>query len=46
MVALLFDWITVSYVVCGVIAWARRPARRFSPLLIVAGFVNFLATLS
>jgi hypothetical protein len=31
--------------VCGLVAWWRRPANRFGPLLIVAGFVNFLSTL-
>jgi signal transduction histidine kinase len=46
VVALLFDWITVSYVACGLIAWSRRPASRFGPLMIAAGFVNFAANLS
>jgi hypothetical protein len=32
-------------VVCGLVAWWRRPANRFGPLLIIAGFVNFLSTL-
>jgi signal transduction histidine kinase len=44
--AILDSWITVSYVVCGAIAWSRRPASRFGPLLIVAGFANFLTDLT
>jgi hypothetical protein len=46
VIALLNDWMTVSYVSCGLVAWSRRPASRFGPLMIVAGFVNFVATLS
>jgi hypothetical protein len=45
LIAALTAWITISYVVCGLVAWWRRPANRFGPLLIVAGFVNFLSTL-
>jgi signal transduction histidine kinase len=45
LIATLTAWITISYVVCGLVAWWRRPANRFGPLLIVAGFVNFLSTL-
>ena len=46
LVATLVNWITVSYVVCGVVAWSRRPESRFGPLLVAAGFMNFLSTLS
>src|SRR3954467_7491261 len=46
LIAALTAWITISYVVCGLVAWWRRPENRFGPLLIVAGFVNFLSTLS
>ena len=46
MLALLSAWITVSYVLCGLIAWLRRPASRFGPLMIAAGFVSFLTDLS
>ena len=35
-----------SYVLCGLVAWSRRPASRFGPLMIAAGFANFLSTLS
>ena len=46
VLALLSSWITVSYVLCGLIAWLRRPASRFGPLMIAAGFVSFLTDLS
>src|SRR3954467_8188020 len=45
VVALLTVWLTLSYILCGLIAWWRRPASRFGPLLIAAGFTNFLASL-
>lgn len=46
VVALLAKWLTVSYILCGLYAWWRRPDSRFGPLMIAAGFVNFLSTLS
>jgi signal transduction histidine kinase len=46
VIAFLGNWITVSYVLGGVLAWSRKPASRFGPLMIAAGFVNFLVTLS
>jgi signal transduction histidine kinase len=46
VIALLSNWITLSYVFCGLIAWWRRPESRFGPLMLVAGFTNYLATLS
>jgi signal transduction histidine kinase len=46
VIALLSSWITVSYVLCGLIAWSRRPASRFGPLMIAAGFASFLTDLS
>jgi signal transduction histidine kinase len=46
VIALLSVWITLSYVLCGLLAWWHRPASRFGPLMIAAGFANFLATLS
>jgi signal transduction histidine kinase len=46
VVALLLNWITLSYVLCGALAWWHRPASRFGPLMILAGFANFVSTLS
>ena len=36
-------WITLSYVLCGLIAWWRRPESQFGPLLIAAGFAPALS---
>jgi signal transduction histidine kinase len=44
--AALMDWITLPYVLAGVIAWYRRPDSRFGPLMIVAGFAMFVSSLS
>jgi signal transduction histidine kinase len=46
VIALLAVWITVAYVFGGLIAWARRPASRFGPLMIVAGFLMFVISLA
>jgi signal transduction histidine kinase len=46
VLAILSVWITVSYVLCGLLAWWHRPTSRFGPLMVVAGAVNYLATLS
>ena len=46
VLASLSNWITVSYVLCGLLAWSRRPVSRFGPLMIAAGVGNFLETLS
>src|SRR5215218_8617899 len=46
VIGLLSSWITIAYVLCGLIAWLRRPASRFGPLMIAAGFANFLTELS
>jgi signal transduction histidine kinase len=46
VLALLSSWITIAYVLCGLIAWLRRPASRFGPLMIAAGFASFLTDLS
>jgi signal transduction histidine kinase len=43
--AALTDWITLPYILAGVIAWSRRPDSRFGPLMIAAGFVMFLSSL-
>jgi signal transduction histidine kinase len=46
VIAFLANWITVSYILGGLLAWSRRPASRFGPLMIAAGSVNFVVTLS
>ena len=46
VIGLLSSWITIAYVLCGLIAWLRRPASRFGPLMIAAGFASFLTDLS
>jgi signal transduction histidine kinase len=46
VIALLSNWLTVSYVLCGLFAWWRRPDSRFGPLMVAAGFANFVSTLS
>src|ERR1700748_3624950 len=43
--AALLDWITLPYILAGVIAWARRPDSRFGPLMVGAGFTMFLSSL-
>ena len=45
VIAMLTVWLTLSYILCGLVAWWRRPASRFGPLMVAAGFVNFFATL-
>jgi signal transduction histidine kinase len=45
VIAVLTAFLTLSYVLCGLFVWRRRPASRFGPLMIAAGFVNFVATL-
>lgn len=44
--ASIVAWITLSYVLCGLIAWWRRPESRFGPLLIAAGFTPALSRLA
>lgn len=46
VIATLWNWMTLAYVLGGVLAWLRRPGSRFGPLMIVTGFVCFLVTLS
>lgn len=43
--ASLMSWITLSYVLSGLVAWCRRPDSRFGPMMVVAGFATFLTTL-
>src|SRR6185503_13296452 len=44
--AVTVDWIVVSYILAGLIAWWRRPESRFGPLMVAAGFAIFLSTLA
>ncbi len=46
VISTLAAWISASYVLCGLLAWSRRPESRFGPLMVVAGFVSFASTLS
>ena len=46
VVAILVNWNTIAYVLCGLVAWSRRPESHFGLLLVAAGFANFLSTLS
>jgi signal transduction histidine kinase len=46
VVASLANWLTVSYVLCGLFAWWRRPDSRFGALMVCAGFANFISTLA
>ena len=46
VVALLVNWNTIAYVLCGLVAWSRRPGSRFGVLMVAAGFANFVSTLS
>jgi signal transduction histidine kinase len=46
VVASLANWLTVSYVLCGLFASWRRPDSRFGELMVCAGFANFISTLS
>jgi hypothetical protein len=41
----LLNWITVPYILAGVIAWSRRPDSRFGPLMVAAGFAMFMSSL-
>ena len=43
--ASLLDWITLPYVLGGLIAWWRRPDSRFGPLMIAAGFAMAASSL-
>ena len=39
-------WIQLPYIVGGLIAWWRRPDSRFGPLMVIAGWLAFITTLS
>lgn len=40
--AALAYWITIPYIVAGLIAWRRRPDSRLGVLMVAAGFASFL----
>jgi signal transduction histidine kinase len=42
--AALLDWVTLPYIVGGLIAWSRRPDSRFGPLMVAAGFAMFASS--
>jgi signal transduction histidine kinase len=42
--AALLDWITLPYILAGLVAWWRRPDSRFGPLMVAAGFAMFLSS--
>jgi signal transduction histidine kinase len=44
--ATIVGWITLAYILCGLIAWSRRPESRFGPLLVAAGFAPMLSRLA
>jgi signal transduction histidine kinase len=44
--AAIVAWITLTYVLCGLVAWWRRPESRFGPLMVAAGFAPFLSRLA
>jgi signal transduction histidine kinase len=46
IIALLADWIVAAYIFGGLVAWWRRPESRLGPLMIGAGFVMFVTTLT
>ena len=41
----LIGWMTVTYTVCGLVAWRARPGNRFGPLMVLTGVAMLLATL-
>lgn len=42
----LLDWIVLTYVFSGLIAWWRRPESRFGPLMIAGGLLVLVTSLS
>ena len=43
---LLLEWISIPYIVAGLIAWWRRPDSRLGVLMIAAGFATALSALA
>jgi signal transduction histidine kinase len=46
VIATLWDWMTLTYLLGGLVAWRCRPASRLGLLMIAAGFVCFLDSLT
>ncbi|HET6771676.1 MAG TPA: histidine kinase [Acidimicrobiales bacterium] len=44
--ASLHAWLILPYVFCGLFAWYRKPESRFGLLMIAAGFVTLLSSVS
>jgi signal transduction histidine kinase len=42
--AALLDWITLPYILGGLVAWSHRPDSRFGPLMVAAGFAMFVSS--
>jgi signal transduction histidine kinase len=42
----LLDWIVLSYVFSGLVAWWRRPDSRFGRLMVAGGYLTLLSCLS
>lgn len=43
--AVLFTWITVPYLISGILAWWRRPASRLGPLMVATSYAMTLTAL-
>jgi signal transduction histidine kinase len=43
--AALLDWLTLPFILGGLIAWWRRPGSRFGPLMVATGFVVAVGSL-
>jgi signal transduction histidine kinase len=41
----LLDWITVPYILAGLVAWLRRPESRLGPLMLAGGIASGLSAL-
>jgi signal transduction histidine kinase len=41
----LLDWVTVPFILAGLVAWVRRPESRLGPLMIAGGFASGLSAL-
>ncbi len=41
----LIEWVTLPFILGGIVAWHRRPDSRFGPLMVLAGFVTPVSAL-